>query len=332
MEDWQRLLALGQKVGGAAWLPAGSYEWQPDGPVWTPTLAPSPVADAWHPEDMLLLPLRSSDGQLIGVVSVDEPLLGRRPSDDEINVLMAVADHASLALEQVQREAAVAQAGSAELRLAAVMLLAETLDMRDPRTALHSRTVGQLCRMTAMALELSEERVERIHAAGVLHDLGKLGISDAILQKRGPLGEAEWREMRRHPEVGARILEHAGMYDIAAWIRAHHERPDGRGYPRGIRGESIPLEARILAVADAYEAMIADRSYRPGTAPELARAELRRKAGTQFDPDVVSCFLDALEREETRVRPRASAPARQPVVAIDRAAGSAVMPASAVAR
>jgi diguanylate cyclase (GGDEF)-like protein len=302
LSEWQKLLDKGQKVGGASWLPAGSYDWQPDGPVWTPTFAPSPLIDAWHPEDMLLLPLRGTDGQLLGVVSVDEPALGRRPSDDEISVLMAVADHASLALEQVQREAAVAQTGSAELRLAAVMLLAETLDLRDPRTALHSRTVGRLCRITALMLGLPEERVERIHAAGVLHDLGKLGISDAILQKRGPLGEAEWREMRRHPEVGARILEHAGMYDIAAWIRAHHERPDGRGYPRGIRGESIPLESRILAVSDAYEAMIADRSYRPGTAPELARAELRRKAATQFDPVVVNAFLRGLDKEQEESR------------------------------
>ncbi|HWD84439.1 MAG TPA: HD domain-containing phosphohydrolase, partial [Solirubrobacteraceae bacterium] len=309
--EWQRLLASGENVAGASWLPAGSYEFDPGEPVWTPTLAPSPVSDAWHPEDMLLLPLRGSDGQLLAVVSVDEPALGRRPSLGEMSVLMAVADHAALALEQVQREAAVAQAGSAELRLAAVMLLAETLDLRDPRTAHHSRTVGHLCRITAVQLGLSEERVERVHAAGVLHDLGKLGISDSILQKRGPLGEVEWREMRRHPEVGARILEHAGMYDIAAWIRAHHERPDGRGYPRGIRGESIPLEARILAVSDAYEAMIADRAYRPGTAPELARAELRRKAGSQFDPVVVNAFLRALDAEQAESRKSVDEPFRR---------------------
>jgi diguanylate cyclase (GGDEF)-like protein len=336
LAEWQKLLDSGRNVGGASWLPAGSYDWQPEGPVWTPSLAPSPLSDAWHPEDMLLLPLRNSDGQLLGVVSVDEPALGRRPSDAEIGVLMAVADHASLALEQVQREAAVAQAGSAELRLAAVMLLAETLDLRDPRTALHSRTVGHLCRITALMLGLPEERVERVHAAGVLHDLGKLGISDAILQKRGPLGELEWREMRRHPEVGARILEHAGMYDIAAWIRAHHERPDGRGYPRGIRGESIPLEARVLAVSDAYEAMIADRAYRPGTAPELARAELRRKAGTQFDPVVVNAFLRALDREQEDGRspaltPIATGPAEDGMP-VGMPVGAVVMPASAAAR
>jgi HD-GYP domain-containing protein (c-di-GMP phosphodiesterase class II) len=104
--------------------------------------------------------------------------------------------------------------------------------------------------------------------------------------------------MRAHPEVGARILEHAGMRDIAAWVRAHHERVDGAGYPHGLRGLAIPLEARILAVADSYEAMIADRPYRAGMPPEQAREELLRCAGTQFDPNVVSAFLRALDARD----------------------------------
>jgi HD-GYP domain-containing protein (c-di-GMP phosphodiesterase class II) len=159
--------------------------------------------------------------------------------------------------------------------------------------------------MTALALDLDEERVERIHAAGVLHDLGKLGIADAILQKPGPLDEAEWREMQRHPEVGARILEHAGMHDIARWVRAHHERVDGRGYPAGLPADRISLEARILAVADAYEAMIADRPYRPGMPVAAARQELLSCAGAQFDPAVVDAFLRALDGD------LAAAPAAQ---------------------
>jgi HD-GYP domain-containing protein (c-di-GMP phosphodiesterase class II) len=249
---------------------------------------------------MLLLPLRGAAGELLGVVSVDQPQLGRRPSEADIGVLMAVADHAGLALDQVRREDAFTQDGSDELRLAAVMLLAETLDLRDPSTALHSRTVGQLARTTALALGLTEERVERIHAAGVLHDLGKLGIADAILQKAGPLEEAEWREMRRHPEVGERILEHAGLRDIAGWVRSHHERLDGGGYPDGLGGSEIPLEARILAVCDSYEAMIADRPYRAGMPADEARAELLRCAGTQFDPEVVAAFMSALGEQPGR--------------------------------
>jgi HD-GYP domain-containing protein (c-di-GMP phosphodiesterase class II) len=128
----------------------------------------------------------------------------------------------------------------------------------------------------------------------VLHDIGKLGIPDGILLKPGPLDDDEWREIRRHPEVGALILEHARLADIAEWVRAHHERVDGSGYPDGLAGDAIPVEARVLAVADAYEAMTADRPYRASIGPDAAEAELRRGAGTQFDSDVVDALLEAV--------------------------------------
>jgi HD-GYP domain-containing protein (c-di-GMP phosphodiesterase class II) len=178
------------------------------------------------------------------------------------------------------------------------MLLAETLEHREAGTEQHSRTVGAHARQTAAALGLSPERVERIHAAGVLHDLGMLGVADAILRKPGGLDDAEWKEIERHPEIGARILEHAGLSDIADWVGAHHERIDGRGYPNGIAGEEIPLEARILAVADAYEAMLTDRPYRAGITAAAAREELIRCAGSQFDAAVLDAFLDSLDSSE----------------------------------
>src|SRR5829696_313437 len=164
------------------------------------------------------------------------------------------------------------------------MLLAETLDLRDVSTARHSQTVGRLAEGIARALGLGEERVQRIRAAGVLHDIGKLGVADAILKKPGALTDDEWTEMRRHPELGARILDHANLRDISAWVLAHHERMDGRGYPSGLAGEAIPLEARILAVADAYEAMTADRPYRTALGHDAAREQLRACADSQFDP------------------------------------------------
>jgi putative nucleotidyltransferase with HDIG domain len=176
-------------------------------------------------------------------------------------------------------------------QLAAAILLAETLDLRDVGTARHSSTAGRYAQRIARELGLTAERVERIRVAGVLHDIGKLGIADAILQKPGPLSDAEWTEIRRHPELGARILDHANLRDIATWVRGHHERVAGAGYPDGLAGEAIALESRILAVADAYEAMTADRPYRRGMSPAEARAELERCAGTQFDPDVVAAFL-----------------------------------------
>jgi putative nucleotidyltransferase with HDIG domain len=176
------------------------------------------------------------------------------------------------------------------------MLLAETLDLRDVSTARHSHTVGRYAEEIARAIGLPGDRVERIRAAGVLHDIGKLGVADAVLQKPGPLNDDEWADMRRHPELGARILDHANLRDISGWVLAHHERLDGRGYPHGLAGEAIPLEARILAVADGYEAMTADRPYRAGLGHDAARDELRACSGTQFDALVVDAFMDVLTR------------------------------------
>ena len=181
-------------------------------------------------------------------------------------------------------------------QLAAAMLLAETLDLRDVATARHSETVGRYAELIANELDLPPDHVVRVRVAGVLHDIGKLGISDAVLLKPGRLEAHEWIEIKRHPELGARILEHANLRDVASWVLSHHERIDGGGYPRALAGEEIPIEGRILAVADAYEAMTADRPYRSALSVEDARAELRRGAGTQFDPQVVAAFelvLDA---------------------------------------
>jgi diguanylate cyclase (GGDEF)-like protein len=290
-ESWERLLDAAHDRHGASWLPAGTHDWTGDLQTWSGYSSRALETDAWDGDDMLLLQLRSAAGEVLGVVSVDEPISGRRPSDEELEALTALAEHAALALE---RSMPAVSGESTELRLAAVMLLAETLDLRDAGTAEHSRTVGAFARDTAATLGLSGARVERLHAAGVLHDLGKLGIADAILHKPGGLDDAEWREMKRHPEIGARILEHAGLADIAVWVRAHHERPDGLGYPFGLSAAEIPLEARILAVADAYEAMIAERPYRSGMPASDARAELLRGAGTQFDAEIVDAFLRTL--------------------------------------
>ncbi|MBA2644028.1 MAG: diguanylate cyclase [Solirubrobacterales bacterium] len=184
-------------------------------------------------------------------------------------------------------------------QLAAMVLLVETLDLRDPRTARHSQTVGRHAERLATALGWSPDRVERIRIAGVLHDIGKLGLSDAILHKPGRLDATEWAEIERHPEMGARILDHANLRDVAAWVLCHHERVDGTGYPRRLTGDEIPLEARILSVADAFEAMTADRSYRLALPPERAVEELLRERGRQFDADVVDAFQRVMASNES---------------------------------
>jgi HD-GYP domain-containing protein (c-di-GMP phosphodiesterase class II) len=125
-----------------------------------------------------------------------------------------------------------------------------------------------------------------------------VGVPDNVLQKGGPLDDREWEEMHKHCELGSRLLSGAGLEDIASWVLAHHERPDGHGYPAGLSRAEIPPEARILAVADAYEAMVADRCYRMGIGAERAREELENGAGTQFDPLVVEAFLRFLERSD----------------------------------
>jgi diguanylate cyclase (GGDEF)-like protein len=190
----------------------------------------------------------------------------------------------------------------AERFVAVVLDLAEAADIRFSGSARHAETVGRYAEMMARELGLSEQRISRVRLAGMLHDVGKVGVPDGVLRKPGKLTSEEFELVRRHPELGAQILEHPSLADVRAWVGAHHERPDGRGYPLGLSGEELPLEARILAVADAYEAMTSDRSYRPSIGHTAARAELRRCAGTQFDPDVVDALLAVLEREAERAR------------------------------
>lgn len=186
-------------------------------------------------------------------------------------------------------------------RFLAVMLdLAEAVDMRFSGSARHSETVGRYAEMMARELGLPEQRVSRVRLAGMLHDIGKVGVPDSILRKPSSLTEEERVVIRRHPELGVQILEHPSLADVRAWVGAHHERPDGLGYPLGISGDALPLEARIVAIADAYEAMTSDRSYRDSIGPAGARAELQRCAGSQFDRRVVKAFLTTLQHEGDR--------------------------------
>ena len=184
-----------------------------------------------------------------------------------------------------------------QAHVATVLSLAEALDQRDSGTARHSQTVGRYCEMMAKELGFDEDRVERVRLAGVLHDIGKIGVPDSILRKPGRLTTAEMDQMRRHPELGARVLSSSELDDVREWILAHHERPDGTGYPLGLTAEQIPIEASILSVGDAYEAMTSDRVYRAALTHEQAREELIRCSGTQFESTVVNALLRALSRE-----------------------------------
>src|SRR5437588_9008478 len=225
-----------------------------------------------------------------------------------VDALLRAADEALYAAKALGRDRSVIHSaevgailtgnppnrGGDHAQLATVLSLAEALDVRDTGTSRHSQTVGRYSEMMARSLGLGREHVERVRLAGVLHDIGKIGVPDAILSKPGPLTDEEYAQMRKHPEIGARILGGSGLEDIRRWILGHHERPDGRGYPDKLVDEEIPVEAKILAVADAYEAMTSDRVYRKSIGTQAARDELRRHSGSQFDPRVVEAFLQVL--------------------------------------
>jgi diguanylate cyclase (GGDEF)-like protein/putative nucleotidyltransferase with HDIG domain len=183
-------------------------------------------------------------------------------------------------------------------RLNAAASLAHAVDERDAYTGRHSYVVAELAARVANLLGLDAEEVELVRLAGSLHDLGKLAIPEEILRKPGPLSDAELLVLRRHPQIGFRMLRSLGVEPVSTWVLHHHERWDGRGYPHGLGGEDIPLGSRILFVADAYDAMTSDRVYRSHLDHDTAVAELERCAGTQFDPQVVAVFVKGVQPAE----------------------------------
>ena len=175
-------------------------------------------------------------------------------------------------------------------RYRAAASLAKAVDARDAYTGSHSERVGDLAARIAHRLGLDESQIELTRLAASLHDLGKLAIPEEVLRKPGVLSESERLVLERHPQIGFRMLESLGVEPIADWVLHHHERWDGTGYPDGLRGEEIPLGARIIFVADAFDAMTSERVYRDPLSERDALAELERCAGTQFDPAIVDAF------------------------------------------
>ena len=206
------------------------------------------------------------------------------------------------------KERVVAQASRLEeMFLAGVQALAEALELKDPYTRGHSVRVSQYSSVLARALRLDEDMVRQIELGGHVHDIGKIGVREAVLNKTEPLTDEEYEHIMIHPLVGWRVLAPLlGDAPIALNIvRSHHERMDGRGVPDGLAGESIPFEARIVAVADAIDAMTSGRPYRGNELSlEQALDELRRNAGTQFDPKVVAAVEQSMQTGELVLLPR----------------------------
>jgi putative nucleotidyltransferase with HDIG domain len=191
----------------------------------------------------------------------------------------------------------------AKLHVGLLHTMIRTLDLRDRMTARHSAAVAHYAREIAAGIGMSPAEQEIVHTAALLHDIGKFNLPDDILKADVPLGEAEWELIRTHPEEGARLVAHLeGYAEAAELVRAHHERFDGKGYPNGLARTEIPLGARIISVADTYDALTARDSYRKPISSAQAIEELRRVAGTQLDPAVVSVFVDLLGMKDLRYR------------------------------
>jgi putative nucleotidyltransferase with HDIG domain len=177
--------------------------------------------------------------------------------------------------------------------------LADILDARDKYTHGHSERVGHYAEQLAVQLELPGDRTHLAFLAGRLHDIGKCAIDNEVLLKPGELGDSERDQMRRHPEVGSAMLAHFSLFrEVAQFVRGHHERWDGDGYPDGLRAEAIPLESRIIAIVDSYDAMTTTRPYRVALPHAEAVRRLRAGAGEQWDPKIVSVFVEWVEQHQ----------------------------------
>jgi putative nucleotidyltransferase with HDIG domain len=207
-------------------------------------------------------------------------------------------------LESVEAPSAIVSVGGdadSNQRLEVLLALAETVDIRDQGTSGHSQTVGRYAEQMARELGFPVKLADRVRLAGMLHDLGKVGVPGSVLRKPGPLDESEREQVMKHSEIGAYLIDDPQLADVRDWVLAHQERPDGHGYPHGLKAEQIPLEARILAVADAYESMTSKRPYRSAMSHDSAQSILIACAGSEFDKRVVAAFMRVLEREGLRL-------------------------------
>jgi hypothetical protein len=228
-------------------------------------------------------------GEVRAALSVGSSDPARDIGPRDVAVLCEVAELASHAIEHAERRQDLEGAMRASLAT-----LARTADMRDPRNPQQSEQVAELAGAVGAELGLDGDDLAELRLAALLRDVGKLAVPDGVLRKPGPLSAREWDVIRRHPEWGGEmIFAIPGLEGVAAIVVHHHESYDGGGYPDRLTATDIPLQSRIVAVCDAYHAMISDRSYRPALRPITAIRELQRRAGSQFDPEAVAALVRA---------------------------------------
>lgn len=244
---------------------------------------------------VLSVPLQYQQ-KMLGVVNVNNKQDGGVFTDDDLEFVATLAAQVAIATQNARIFEDLK-----ESHFQTISALAEALDAKDATTGKHCDRLVQLASEIAQRLGLDDEQQSRLRYAAVLHDIGKIGISERILQKPGKLTSEEYKQIREHPNLGAALVKRVKFLEpVAPLINAHHEHYDGRGYPNQLSGEEIPIEARIIAVIDSYDAMISDRPYRRALSKEGAIRELQDYAGTQFDSRVVEEFLAVIDEEQAR--------------------------------
>jgi len=230
-------------------------------------------------------------GELNGLLFLGGKLSEERYNRSDLNLLATLADAAGIAVDNAKLYGNVKRT-----YFETVQALAQAIEASDEYTRGHSDRVMKLSVEIAKRLQLGRDKIDTLKFAGILHDIGKIGVIKEVLHKPGKLSDLEFALIKLHPKLGEDIIKPVAFLDkIRPIIRHHHERFDGRGYPDGIAGEDIPLMSRIIAVADTYDAMTSHRPYRSALSREVAVAEIRKSAGTQLDPDIVRVFLDLLD-------------------------------------
>jgi HD-GYP domain-containing protein (c-di-GMP phosphodiesterase class II) len=240
---------------------------------------------------VIAVPLKTKD-KIIGVLEVLNKKNNEPFNDDDVSMLEALSNQAAVAVENARLYANVR-----ELFLNTVRALAAAIETKDLYTRGHSERVTMFAELIARELGFSEEEIDNLKLAGMLHDIGKIGVDDYILKKPSKLTAAEYEEIKKHPEYAANIIGTIPqLRNIVPVIKHHHERYDGNGYPSGLKGEDIPYFARILAIADTFDAMSSSRPYRSALPVAVCIAEVQRCAGTQFDPEISAAAVKALKK------------------------------------
>jgi len=240
--------------------------------------------------------------KITGVIEVLNKVDGSGFTDQDLETLISVASTAAVSIENVRLNQTLLDAYKSTIKV-----LAAAIDAKDPYTCGHSQQVTEYALLGASSLSFSEEELEDIEYAGILHDIGKIGIADSILNKLAPLTAKERCVVQKHAMIGANMLKEIPFLEKARrLVLHHHERYDGKGYPDGLKGEAIPMGARLLAVADSFDAMTSDRPYRAALSADHAISELERCSGTQFCPVAVEAFVTSfrMKAKDLSLTPR----------------------------